>query len=154
MVDSFYLVGSIALGAYRPARSDIDFVALIASDLDRDQLRRLRAAQVRSGLRTTTTALKERRSPLTGTLNGVFIRRSDVCKPVTKIVPVASQVGERFFVGHAGSEVSPVASSPRRPPASTPTPGSPTDGARSSATHSPFGAESPIGSQFPCGSGR
>lgn len=108
-VSSFYLVGSVALGAYRPARSDIDFVAVVAGPVDPGQVARLKQAHIRIGLWTAARALRERRSPLTGTLNGVFIRPGDIHKPVTEIVPAASQVGERFFVGRAGSDVSPVA---------------------------------------------
>ncbi len=109
VLTGFYVVGSVALGAYRPRRSDIDFVAVVARDLDHDQLRRLRRAHLRIGLWTAARAMREGRSPRTGTLNGVFIRQADIRTPVTEIVPVASQVGERFFVGRAGSDVSPVA---------------------------------------------
>jgi Domain of unknown function (DUF4111) len=109
ILTGFYLVGSIAPGSYRPARSDIDFVALLSTDLDRSQLRRLRMAHLRRGVWTATRAMRAGRSPLTGTLNGVFIREGDLRRPVTEIVPVASQVGEHFFIGRAGSDVSPVA---------------------------------------------
>lgn len=109
VLTGFYVVGSVALGAYRPRRSDIDFVAVVARDLDHDQLRRLRRAHLRIGLWTAARAMQEGRSPRTGTLNGVFIRQADIRTPVTEIVPVASQVGERFFVGRVGSDVSPVA---------------------------------------------
>jgi Domain of unknown function (DUF4111)/Nucleotidyltransferase domain len=108
-VSGFYIVGSVALGAYRPRRSDIDFVAVLSPERSRPQARRLRVAQVESGLSTAVTAARQRRSPLTGTLNGVFIQEDDLPTPVTEIVPVASQVGARFFVGRAGSDVSPVA---------------------------------------------
>ena len=108
-VSGFYVVGSVALGAYRPRRSDIDFVAVLSPERSRLQTRRLRVAQVENGLTTAVTAARQRRSPLTGTLNGVFIRQADLPTPVTEIVPVASQVGARFFVGRAGSDVSPVA---------------------------------------------
>ena len=46
---------------------------------------------------------------VTGTLNGVFIRQIDIPKPVTDIVAVASQVGERLFVPRGFRNVRPVA---------------------------------------------
>ncbi len=107
-VAGFYLVGSVALGAYRRRRSDLDFVAVMEGDIDQHRLRRLRLAHIRSGVVTTARALGEHRSPLTGTFNGVFIRGDDVDKPVTRIVPVASQTGTEFHVGRAGSDLSPV----------------------------------------------
>jgi Domain of unknown function (DUF4111)/Nucleotidyltransferase domain len=109
VVSGFYLVGSVALGAHRPARSDIDFVAVVSGQVGRYHLRRLRMAQVRTGMWTVSKAVRQRRPLLTGTLNGVFIRQSDIDKPVSEIVPVASQVGERFSGSRGGSDVSPVA---------------------------------------------
>jgi hypothetical protein len=109
VVSGFYLVGSVALGAYRPSRSDIDFVAVVSDEVDGHHFRRLRTAQVGIGLWTVTKAVRQGRPPLTGTLNGVFVRQGNIDKPVTEIVPAASQVGERFYVGRGGSDVSPVA---------------------------------------------
>jgi hypothetical protein len=109
VVTGFYVVGSVALGAYRERRSDIDFVAVVDGDLDARQLRRLRAQHVLSGLRTSTTALRRRRSPLSGTCNGVFVRRADLRAPVGEITPVAAHVGHTFTTGQVGSDVSPVA---------------------------------------------
>jgi hypothetical protein len=104
----FYLVGSVALGAYRRRRSDLDFVAVLQDECHQHRLARLRLAHVRSGAVTGARALREHRSPLTGTFNGVFIRESDLGKPVTTIVPVASQTGTEFHAGRAGSDLSPV----------------------------------------------
>jgi hypothetical protein len=108
-VMGFYLVGSVALGAYRPHRSDIDFVAVLGRDLGPPELRRLRIQHARSGLHIGLAAVRQRRSPLTGTFNGVFIRAGDLARPVSEIAPVASQVGHQFRTGAAGSDVSPVA---------------------------------------------
>ena len=103
-----YLVGSVALGAYRRRRSDLDFVAVLQGDVHQHPLWRLRLTQVRSGAVTGARAVRERRSPLSGTLNGVFIRADDLGKPVTSIVPVASQTGTEFHAERAGSDLSPV----------------------------------------------
>jgi Domain of unknown function (DUF4111)/Nucleotidyltransferase domain len=109
VVGGFYLVGSVALGAYRPRRSDIDFIAVLESGGDHRDLRRLRLQHARSGVDTAITALLERRSPLTGTLNGVFVGDHDIEKPVTQIRAVASHTGGRFRTDHPGSDLSPVA---------------------------------------------
>ena len=109
VITGFYLVGSVALGAYRESRSDIDFVAVSDRGLSGAELRRLRLHHARSGLHTTAVAIRQRRSPLTGTCNGVFIRAEDLSRPVTQITPVASHVAQNFSIGHAGSDVSPVA---------------------------------------------
>jgi hypothetical protein len=107
-VTGFYVVGSTALGAYRERRSDIDFVAVVDGDLGPAELRRLRVQHAWSSAGTGTTAIRRRRSPLTGTCNGYFIRAGDLATPVTEIVPVASHVGETFEVGVGGSDISPV----------------------------------------------
>lgn len=77
-VTGFYLVGSVALGDYRPRRSDIDFVGVIDGDLDRGDLRRLRLVHALSGARTVAGALVggsvavpgAARTPLAGTRAG------------------------------------------------------------------------------------
>ena len=61
-----------------------------------------------SGFVTGSRAIFEGRTPLTGTLNGLFVRQSDLARPVTQIEPLASQVGPEFKVGKAGSDLSPV----------------------------------------------
>ena len=108
-VTGFYLVGSVALGAYRPGRSDIDFVAVLDGDRDlsASDVRRLRLAHVASGLRTASAALRRGHLMLPGTLNGVFVRAADLARPVTAIEPLASQVSQRFRRG-GGFDVNPV----------------------------------------------
>ena len=108
-VTGFYLVGSVALGAYRPGRSDIDFVAAVDGDGDLSpaDLRRLRLVQVASGLRTAPPALVRGHVSLPGTCNGVFVRAADLPRPVTTIVPLASHVGARLRAG-GGFDVNPV----------------------------------------------
>jgi hypothetical protein len=107
-ITGFYLVGSVALGAYRAGRSDIDFVAVVdGADLSSADVRRLRIAQVTSGLHTASAALRRGHFMLPGTLNGVFVRAADLPRPVTAIEPLASQVGQRFRRG-CGFDVNPV----------------------------------------------
>jgi hypothetical protein len=107
-VAGFYLVGSTALGAFRPRRSDIDFVAVLDVPVDGSLLRKLRAQHLRSGFHTAARAVHAHRCPLTGTCNGLYVRRGDLASPVTEITPVASQVGHSFRVAEAGSDLSPV----------------------------------------------
>ena len=108
VVVGLYLVGSVALGGYRRRRSDLDFVGILDNAVDKACVGRLRIAHAQSGLVTGSRALVEGRSPLTGTLNGIFICESDLVRPVTQITPVASQVGTKFMAGQAGSDLSPV----------------------------------------------
>jgi hypothetical protein len=107
-VVGFYVVGSVALGAFREGRSDIDFVAVVDADLDASALRRLRVQHARIGMYTIATAVRHRRSPLTSMCNGVFIRAADMPRPVSDIVPVAAHIGHLFKVRQGGSDVSPV----------------------------------------------
>lgn len=103
----FHVVGSVALGGYRPARSDIDFVAILDRSLDAAELRRLKAAIVASGVRSALPDLARGRLSLPGVCNGVFITADDVAKPVTTIVPVASHAGHSIQVGQ-GFDANPV----------------------------------------------
>lgn len=110
-ITGFYLIGSVALGAYRPGRSDIDFVAVVDAAegnlLSAAEVRRLRAAQLASGLRTGPRALAHGHWMFPGTLNGAFVRAADVGRPVTAIEPLASQRGTVFRTGEA-FDVNPV----------------------------------------------
>jgi Aminoglycoside adenylyltransferase, C-terminal domain/Nucleotidyltransferase domain len=105
----FYLVGSVALGAYRDGRSDVDFVAVLDSEVGSAELRRLRLLHIRSGFHTATASIRRGHSPLSGTCNGVFVRWADLAAPVTEITPVASHIGYKFTTAPVGSDVSPVA---------------------------------------------
>jgi hypothetical protein len=108
-ITGFYLVGSVALDAYRPGRSDIDFVAVLDGDGDMSaaDLRRLRLVHVASGLRTGRTALRGGHLAFPGSCNGAFVREDDLRRPVTTIEPLASQTGTRFRRG-AAFDVNPV----------------------------------------------
>ena len=107
-IAGFYLVGSVALGAYRRGRSDIDFVAVVDGGLTVADTRRLRLAQVAIGLSCTApAALRHGHLAFPGGCNGVFVRADDLARPVTTIEPLASQAGTAFLTG-AGFDVNPV----------------------------------------------
>lgn len=106
-VTDLVLVGSAALGDFRPDRSDIDFVAVVDRRLDHDELRALSRVHRASGIRTTAEALRAGNVTLPGTMNGVFVAEEDLTRPVTSIVPVASHVAQHFSAG-SGFDVNPV----------------------------------------------
>ena len=104
----FYLVGSAALGAYRPERSDIDFVAVVDRRLDRGELARLRAVHVTATVASVDPGRLARGSiKPPGVCNGVYVCADDLTRPVSTIEPVASHTGARFEVGR-GFDVNPV----------------------------------------------
>jgi Aminoglycoside adenylyltransferase, C-terminal domain/Nucleotidyltransferase domain len=103
----FYVVGSTALGAWRPDRSDIDFVAVLDRALAAAELRRLRAVHAATAGRSAARALRRRLVALPGTCNGVFVAAEDLRRPVSTIAPVASHTGLRFAAGR-GFDVNPV----------------------------------------------
>lgn len=90
------VTGSIALGAYRPGRSDIDLVAVIAEDWRTrpDLIRRLRLLHLSQVPRLTVGAVRGR--GVSACCNTVFIAESEVSRPVTEIRPIASHTGEIF----------------------------------------------------------
>ncbi len=117
-VVGLYLIGSVALGAYRPGHSDIDVVAVVDGDLDPRDLRRLRLAHTVHGVRVAVPALAggvRRRGQaqarawlaVPGMCNGVYVRAEDLTRPVSAITPLASHVGHEFHVGR-GFDVNPV----------------------------------------------
>jgi hypothetical protein len=103
-VTALYLVGSAALGAFRPGRSDVDLVVVVDGDVE---VRRLRALHLLSGARTSTRALAAGHGPLTGTCNAVFVRAGDLRRPVTEIRPVGAHTGHEVSIGKA-FDVNPV----------------------------------------------
>jgi hypothetical protein len=106
-VIGFYLTGSVALGAYRVGRSDIDFVAVVSTGVSGAELDRLRLLHAVSTGTTGWEALRKGRSVFSGTCNGVFVKAGDLSDPVSEIVPVASHCGTTFLVGHQ-STINPV----------------------------------------------
>lgn len=106
-VVGLYLVGSAALGSFRPGRSDIDFIAVVEGEMDAQELRRLRTLHAIAGGLSGLASASRGWSPMANTCNGVFVRRDDLAKPVSAIVPIASHTGCHFAVG-SGFDVNPV----------------------------------------------
>ena len=105
-LEGLYVVGSAALGAFRPGRSDIDFVAVLSGPATSADVRRLRVLHATTAAGTAPRAVL-RGQPLTGACNGVFVRVDDLRPPVTAIRPLASHSGHQFWVGR-GFDVNPV----------------------------------------------
>ncbi|MGO3064897.1 MAG: nucleotidyltransferase domain-containing protein [Brevibacterium linens] len=101
------VTGSIALGAYRPGRSDIDLVAVIADEYRTrpDLLRRLRLLHLSQVPRLVVGAARGR--GVSACCNTVFIAESEVGRPVTQIRPIASHTGE-VFDSNSAFDVNPV----------------------------------------------
>ena len=102
-----HVVGSVALGAYRETRSDIDVIAVLDRRLDDGELRRLQAMIVGAGVRSAVPQLLRGRVSLPGVVNGAFVVAGDLTKPVTEIEPVASHAGHSISLGRA-FDVNPV----------------------------------------------
>ena len=101
------MVGSAALGEYRPGRSDVDFLAVLDRPLASNELARLRLLHVAAGANSVFFAVVRGRSIVSGTCNGVFVTADDMATPVSEIVPVASHTAEYFEVG-SGFDANPV----------------------------------------------
>ncbi|MEU5696770.1 nucleotidyltransferase domain-containing protein [Actinosynnema sp. NPDC020468] len=97
-VTGFYLVGSAALGAWRPGRSDIDFVAVLTHDPGSTRLRLLHGL---GNLGAVGSALRTRDRAIPGTMNGVYLHQDDLRTPVTRLRPIASHSGRTFRRGEA-----------------------------------------------------
>ncbi|RFS85147.1 DUF4111 domain-containing protein [Actinomadura spongiicola] len=106
-ISGFHLVGSAALGSWRPGRSDIDFVAVVAGRLTDGDVRRLRALHVVGNAEALGRAVLRARPAVPGTMNGVFVAADDLGEPVTAIRPLASHSGPSFHWGRA-FDVNPV----------------------------------------------
>ncbi|MFG1946478.1 aminoglycoside adenylyltransferase domain-containing protein [Nonomuraea sp. NPDC048826] len=106
-IRGFYLVGSIALGAWREGRSDIDFVATVDGDLSERDIRRLALLHKAGNVTAAWQALVRARPSIPGTVNGVFVAARDLGEPVTRIRPIASHSGPSFQRGR-GFEANPV----------------------------------------------
>jgi aminoglycoside adenylyltransferase-like protein len=101
----FYLIGSAAMGGFRPRQSDVDFVAVLDQALAGD-CERVRKVQ-RRGLVRVAAHAATRAAPQSGACNGTYIQQSDLTRPVTEIVPIASHVGVFHGCGQ-GFDVNPV----------------------------------------------
>jgi hypothetical protein len=106
VIDGFYVVGSIALGAFRPGRSDIACGdAAAAAVAGRDP----RPAGGAPALmrRRSRPPDHDTAADLALVCNGVFVRHEDLAAPPGLAAPVASQVAGRFDVG-SGFDLNPV----------------------------------------------
>lgn len=90
------VAGSLALGCYRPGRSDIDLVAVIADEWRShpELIRRLRLLHLSQLPRLALRAARGK--GVSACCNTVFIPESEVGRPVTQIRPTASHTGEIF----------------------------------------------------------
>lgn len=107
-VEGLYVVGSACVGAYRPGRSDIDFVAILDGELNREELARLRAVHLgrwaSSLIRDTALGA---RWPLV--CNGIYLRPSDLARSPLEVIPIAAHVAGHFRVApKLGFDVNPV----------------------------------------------
>ena len=101
-LEGFYLVGSIALGEFRPHRSDIDFFAVMTGAVEPAAFRLLRSMNRRGSALAVWWTLRAGigRWPPTG-FNGVFVTWKDLASSPCRITPIASQRAGRFVVGSA-----------------------------------------------------
>jgi predicted nucleotidyltransferase len=107
-IEGFYVVGSASMGAFRPGRSDVDFVAIVDGDFRPAELRRLRALHVGRWISALIhdTALR-RRWPLV--CNGVYLKAGDLSRSPLEVTPLAGHVTGRFRAAHGkGFDVNPV----------------------------------------------
>jgi nucleotidyltransferase-like protein/aminoglycoside adenylyltransferase-like protein len=104
-VAGFYVVGSAALGDFRPGRSDVDFVAVLTQPLDNAELRQLSTLQRRLYERSLVEAIWHLRWPLV--CNGIYVEREDLKRPAREVTPTASHVAGRFTAG-GGFDANPV----------------------------------------------
>jgi hypothetical protein len=107
-IDGFYVVGSTCLGAFRPGRSDLDFVAIVNGNLGRADLARVGAVHLG---RWTAALMRDTaarwRWPLV--CNGVYLRNGDLSRSPLEVTPLAGHVAGRLRVaGIAGFDVNPV----------------------------------------------
>jgi Domain of unknown function (DUF4111) len=107
-IEGFYVVGSACMGAFRAGRSDLDFVAIVAGELTRVELARLRAVHVS---RWTAALVRDvgrrRRWPLV--CNGIYLKHGDLSRSPLEVIPLAGHVAGRFRVAERqGLDVNPV----------------------------------------------
>lgn len=105
-VVGLYVVGSSAMGAFDPDRSDIDLVVVLDGNTDGD-CRRIRSVHRASALRTFPRAVFRLRSSVPGVCNAVFVDAGEISRPVRSIRPIGSHVGLRHTCGTA-FDVNPV----------------------------------------------
>jgi hypothetical protein len=107
-IEGFYVVGSVCLGAFRPGRSDVDFVATVAGgELDAGELRRLRRIHLNrwAGALAWDVAMR-RRWPLV--CNGSYLAPDALSRSPLEVTPLAGHVAGRFGIAERGFDVNPV----------------------------------------------
>jgi len=107
-VEGFYVTGSACLGTFRLGRSDIDFVAIVAGDLERDELARLRAIHLgRWAAALVRDVGGHGRWPLV--CNGSYLAPGSLAASPRAVTPLAGHVAGRFRVAERdGFDVNPV----------------------------------------------
>ena len=106
-VIGFYLIGSTALGAFRPGRSDLDFVAVVDGPFSAREMARVRAVHLAAAAGSGWRAATRGYVSMPGTCNGSYIDAADLARPVSELVPLASHTAGRFSTGKA-FDVNPV----------------------------------------------
>jgi predicted nucleotidyltransferase len=107
-IEGFYVVGSVAMGAFVVGRSDVDFVAIVDHDLGRAELARLRGVHARGW---TSALIRDvalrRRWPFV--CNGIYLRGGGLERSPLEVTPLAAQVSGRFRIApRRGFDVNPV----------------------------------------------
>jgi len=107
-VEGLYVVGSASTGAFRPGRSDVDFVAIVDRHLSRRELARLRSVHMG---RWTSALIHDAalrwRWPLV--CNGPYLRNGDLSRSPLEVTPLAAHVAGRFRTApRHGFDVNPV----------------------------------------------
>jgi len=102
-----YVVGSTALGAFLPGKSDIDFVAVLDGDVASSELDGLRRAQRQVHSRAVRRALTSRPPGWPLVCNGVYVRWDDFARSTADVRPICGHVAREFAIGQ-GFDVNPV----------------------------------------------
>lgn len=106
-IEQVHVVGSAAMGAYVPGRSDVDVVVALDRRLTGPEILRLQAAQVLASVPCGASGVVHRRWAFPGNVNGVYVVTADLARPVGEIEPVAAHTGTAFTIGTA-FDVNPV----------------------------------------------
>jgi Domain of unknown function (DUF4111) len=107
-IQGLYVVGSASMGAFRPGRSDVDFVAIVAGDLRPSELLRLRAVHQGRWISALIRDVALRRQwPLV--CNGIYLKAGDLSLLPREVTPLCGQVAGRFRTAERdGFDVNPV----------------------------------------------
>ncbi|MCZ8511878.1 DUF4111 domain-containing protein [Paenibacillus filicis] len=96
-LDSVYVYGSVALGAYIEGSSDIDFIAVLRRRITDSEYRAIAAAH------------HELEQTMPGTdIMGAYIRREDLGKPAHTMRPFPTYFSNRLHLDGTGADLNPV----------------------------------------------